>query len=340
MEERNLFDELMSAGAPEGQPQASGMQVELAQGIDIAEVQAAFMREGAMMDAPYKVYQMNSRAGRYYYRVTDAGKVEWYPSVTTILRRTQPTPEHLIKWIADLGYEEAERIKMERAAYGTFMHAQFEKLIISRTYVLDDVRKELSKYIEDNDLPSGFIAYEDELKKDVLSFAQWMIDYDVRPIAVEVALVNPDGGYAGMVDLVCDMKESPKSDARTIAIVDFKSGKKGFHEEYEIQLGLYREMWNVNFKSLPVERIFNFAPKDWRKTPTYTLKEQTDSKSLKKIPYILALAAIEDDSEDKEWMQFVGHIDLDEQRDLTENINKLKLSDVVIARRKEAQDEK
>jgi hypothetical protein len=331
MEERNLFDELMNAGQP--------MEIEVAEGMDVEEMVAMYFDSGAMVEAPYKVYQMNSRAGRYYYRVTPEGKVEWYPSVTTILRRTQPTPEHLIKWIADLGYEEAERIKMERAAYGTFMHAQFEKLIIEKQYILDDVKKELRKYIEDNDLPGTFIAYEDEAKKDVLAFAQWLIDYNVKPLAVEIALVNPEGGYAGMVDLVCEMDEKPGSEKRTVAIVDFKSGKKGFHEEYEIQLGLYRDMWNANFKSMQVERIFNFAPKDWRKAPSYTFKEQTKSRSLKKIPYILALAAIEDSGEDKEWMQFVGHIDLREQKDLKDNIRTLKLSEVVRMRREEAKNE-
>lgn len=337
MEERNLFDELMDAGQPQQAPEP--MEIEIVGGIDVEEMIAQYLDAGAMVEPPYKVYQMNSRAGRYYYRVSDTGKVDWFPSVTTILRRTQPTPEHLIKWIADLGYEEAERIKMERAAYGTFMHAQFEKLIIARTYDLDEVRGKLKQYIEDNDLPSGFIAYEEECKKDVLAFAQWMIDYHVKPLAVEVALVNPEGGYAGMIDLVCEIDEKPGAETRTMAIVDFKSGKKGFHEDYEIQLGLYRDMWNVNFKHLQVERIFNFAPKDWRKSPTYTFKEQTESKSLRKIPYILALAAIEDDSQEKEWMHLHGPISLGDA-DLTENITKLNLSDVIKARKQKKEDEK
>ncbi len=39
--------------------------------------------------------------------------------------------------------------------------------------------------------------------------------------------------------------------------------------------------------------MFNYAPKDWRKAPDYTLKDQTKEISLEKLPHLIALAHIE-----------------------------------------------
>lgn len=301
--------------------------LELLHGMTAEEMMAVFFDKNALVDPNYKVWQLNSNGHRYYYRYDEFGNPEFYPSVTTILAQTMPTPYHLQQWIAEKG-EEAERIKMDRAAYGTFMHAQFEELLINRTYDLDDLKNKLKIYIEDKQLPADFIGYADSLKKDVLSFAQFVIDYDVRPLAVEIALVHPLHKYAGMIDCPCTMKSSPKSDEYISAIVDFKSGKKGFYENCEIQLGMYRDLWNVNFEQYPIERIFNFAPKDWRKKPTYNLKEQTDSPNLKKIPCLLEIAAIEDNKIDNTFTSVNGTINLD-SANLETNIVSMTLSEIV-----------
>lgn len=305
---------------------------ELLPGMTAEEMSALFF-DKAMIKPPYKVWQLNSNGHRYYYRYDEFGEPEFYPSVTTILSQTLPQSPWLVKWIASKGTDEAERYKQERAAYGTFMHAQYERLLINRTYDLDTLKDELKKYIEYSRLPEDFIFYADELKKDMLAFAQFVKDYDVRPIAVEISLVHPKLRYAGMIDLVCTMREKPGSDERITAIVDFKSGRKGFYEGHEIQLGMYRLMWDANFEKYPVERIFNFSPKDWRKRPTYNLKEQTDSMNLAKIPPILELAQIEDKKVSNVFTSISGMINLDEEQDLSENIISLTLSEIVKAKK-------
>ena len=320
--------------------QPVGMPTEIAQGVTVEEMTAMYFAD-ALREPPYKVYQLNSKGYRYYYRFIElpdgTGDVEFYPSVTTILAQTTPTPRHLIEWMSAKGVEEANRYKQERADYGTFMHAQFEDLIINRCYDLDGLFERLKAYIERKQLPADFIYYADDLKKDVLAFAQFVLDYDVRPLAVEIALVHPEKHYAGMIDLPCTMREKPAPDAERIrAIVDFKSGRKGFFEDYEIQLGLYREMWNANFPDAQIERIFNFAPKDWRKKPTYSLKEQTNSPNLAKIPALLDIAAIQDAKRSNDFQCTSGVIELDAAPDLSANVTVLSLAELVQHHRQKA----
>ena len=302
---------------------------EILPGMTVEEMTAMFFDEKTLIEPPYKVWQLNSKGHRYYYRYDDNGNPEFFPSVTTILSQTLPKAPHLIQWIANKGIEEAERYKGERAAYGTFMHAAFEELLINRAYDLDGLKGKLKEYIEVYRLPDDFIYYADDLKKDVLAFAQFVLDYDVRPLAVEIALVHPYYKYAGMIDCPCTMLAKIGSDERINAIVDFKSGRKGFYEESEIQLGMYRDMWNVNFEQFPVTRIFNFSPKDWRKRPSYNLKEQTDSPNIRKIPYLLEIAAIEDEKKDNTFTSVNGMVLLDNAPDLTQNVISLSLAELI-----------
>lgn len=303
---------------------------EIVPGLSVEEMKAIFFDSAALIEPSYRVYQLNSKGHRYYYRYNEDGEPVFYPSVTTILSQTLPKSPFLVSWIADKGEEEAERYKAERAAYGTFMHAQLEELLINRVYDLDSLKQRLKAYIDEKSLPADFIYYADELKKDVLAFAQFVIDYDVRPLAVEIALVSDVHHYAGMIDCPCSMKLSPKKEERINAIVDFKSGRKGFYEECEIQLHLYKMMWEENFPDQPIERLYNFSPKDWRKKPSYNLKDQTDSVNAEKIPALLEIAAIEDSKRENIFTSTSGSINLDEPNlDLTSNIISLTLSELI-----------
>lgn len=312
---------------------------EISPGITSEEMRAMFFDAESLVEPPYRVWQLNSKGHRYYYRFNEAGEPEFYPSVTTILSQTLPMSPFLLKWITDKGLEEAERYKGERAAYGTYMHKAFEELIINRSYDLDSLKTDLCAYIEANRLPGDFIYYADDLKKDILAFAQFVKDYDVRPYAVEIALVHPWRGYAGLIDMPCSMLAKPGSEERINAIVDFKSGRKGFWEENEIQLHLYKDLWNANFENVRIERVFNFAPKDWRKKPTYTLKEQTDSPNAKKIPALLALSQIEDEKRDDVFTFITGRVDLDGECDLSDNYTSMTLAEVVKSRTEESAPE-
>lgn len=308
----------------DGADKAQG--VEVAPGFTIEEMKAVFFDEHALRLPPYRVYRLDSEGYRYYYRFEEGGEAVFYPSVTTLLRKVMPTSPQLIDWMLDNGKEQALEKRDLAAYYGTLMHMEFEKLIISRKYNFDLVPLTMRRFMEGNHLPEGFFNDNvNKLRKDVLSFAQFIKDYNVRPLAIEISLVHPDRRYAGCLDMPCVMTIKGKD---VTAIVDFKSGRKGFWEEHELQLHLYKEMWNYTFPDKPAERVFNFSPKDWRKAPTYNLKDQTGSKAIEKLPALLALARIEDESRPDGLSVIRGEIDLD-NLDTSKVITEMTLAELV-----------
>lgn len=302
--------------------------MEIAPGMTVEEIRALFFNADALREPAYRLFQLNSDGHRYYYRFNDAGEPEFYPSVTTLLKQVMPMAPGLLDWMIANGKDGSVEKRDLAAAYGTFMHIQFETLIINRRYDFDSVPSVLLAYMERENLPEKFYAESlTKIRKDVLAFAQFVKDYSVKPLAIEIGLVHPEFNYAGCIDLPCIMTD-PKTGEQFTAIVDFKSGRKGFFEEHELQLHLYRDMWNVNFPNVPVNRVFNFSPKDWRTKPTYNLKDQTDSVNAKKLPHLLALASIEDSKRDNTLTIVRGVLDLDKGK-ISDNILNLSLAELI-----------
>jgi hypothetical protein len=217
--------------------------------------------------------RVNTGSGRHYYTVTDAG-ITFYASWTTVIKRILGTSEYLVKWIADKGYEESRAYMQERAHYGTIMHIIIGKFLEKGSYRIDAVHSEASMYLFNNKLDVSLAeAWAPELKSDLLAFAQWVADKDVEVIACELPLTYERDRIAGTIDLVCNLTFNKR---RVRAIVDFKSGRKGFFAEHKYQLHGYRMMWNENFPETPIDMVFNWSPKDWTKAPSYNFENQTD----------------------------------------------------------------
>lgn len=309
---------------------------EIYPGMTVEEIRSLYFNADALREPPYRVFQLNTAGYRYYYRFNESGAPEFYPSVTTLLKQVMPTPPALLDWMIANGKDGATEKRDLAAAYGTFMHIQFEQLIINRRYDFDAVPTALYDYMGRENLPEKvFAEWLPKIRKDVLAFAQFVKDYNVKPLAVEIGLVHPEYRFAGCIDLPCVMTDPKKGDSFT-AIVDFKSGRKGFYEEHELQLHLYREMWNANYPETPVARVFNFSPKDWRTKPTYNLKDQTESTNAKKLPYLLALATIEDEKRDNTLTIVRGQLDLDNGK-ISDNVLTLSLAELIKAKT-DAQD--
>ena len=237
----------------------------------------------------------------------------------------------LLDWMLEQGKEQAIEKRDTAAAYGSLMHGQFERLIVNREYDFDAVGEVVAEYLMRENLPEKlFQEWCYELRKDVLAFAQFVKDWNVKPYAIEIGLVHPTQHYAGCIDMPCQLT-NPKTGEVFDAIVDFKSGRKGFYEAHELQ-------WNENYPDKPIERVFNFSPKDWRKEPTYNFKEQTDSKAIDLLPNYLAIAAIKDEQRSREVLVISGQYKLDEGAP-TDNVLRLEIADLIKLRAEEMKPE-
>ena len=329
---------------------------EFAPDITAEQMQAYFFDAKALRVPSYTLYQLNTKGVRYYYTKDDNGEPTFYPSVTTILGEVMPRNVFLEKWKADMGWEKANAYTQERANYGTFLHAQIERLLVARSYDLDTLKAELAKYIEREKLPTDFINYAEDLKKDILSFAQFVIDYDILPLCIEQSLYSKKG-YAGMIDLVCNMrvytkdeeakarekkgekwtdKDEEKYTKRIIAMVDFKSGRKGFYESHVFQLYMYKDMWEEHYPDIPIQSVFNWSPKDWRKAPSYNFECQDDAQNPRIAELLLEQYKLRK-TETKSVTLVKGLIDLSEG--LSENYATLSLEDLVKERSKAEKEE-
>lgn len=195
------------------------------------------------------LYRYDDSGERFYARVVN-GIVLWYPSVTRIIKATSPTPPGLLSWYAKHGVAEASKLRDEAAERGTEMHVLIEQY-------LNGVVIDLSTLPEFQ-------------KKAVLSFHQFVIDHDVRPVHTEKVLYSDEYQYAGACDLICTMTWK-KQQIR--ALIDYKSGTN-LYDDYAVQLGMYWQAAEEHGHI--IDSVFNWSPKDWRKEPTYTLTDQTD----------------------------------------------------------------
>lgn len=332
MPEMPLFPEMEDM---ELEQQINPSVYEIAPGATVEEVKALFFDETALNEAPQQIYRLDRAGHRYYYTFDENGEPDFYPSITTLISQTLPTSEFLIKWIADKGYQRAEEYKNERAKYGSFMHGEYAEMLITRIYDLDRLKARLLGYMEAQNLPFDFIDYADDLRKNMLSLAQFIIDYQVEPLAVEIPLIHPVFRFGATLDLPCWITDREKGE-RVRVILDFKSGKN-FYESNEIQLHAQKEVWNYHFPALKVERVFNWRPKDWRKYPTYHFEEQTNSINAQKLQHILAMAQIEDKKVDNMLTICNGVIDL--QKGIRDNYKVYTLAELVKNKKSERSPE-
>lgn len=307
---------------------------------------------------PVKMYRLDIEGDRVYYYFDEKGEPVFKQSVTSVIARNTPTSPGLIKWYADQGMEAATDHRDTRAAFGTFMHICLEKFLLNGEYDLDRLDEDIDAYAEMERLPADFgRKHSREAKKSILGFAAFCNEHKVKPVAVEISLASKQYQVAGMLDLACEMvvkekgffgekyktgprKGKPKETTEEItirAMVDFKSGKN-FYDDHAMQLEIYRRIWNENFPEYQIDRIFNWAPSDWRSAPTFKLKDQTSVKCIKKVGLILDMNEIDQQDKNRRATIFKGTVRRD--TDFSDNIETVDYRDFVKAKKKESDEKK
>lgn len=283
----------------------------------------------------YKVGRVNFKQGRSYIKITPDGTLaqpfRLYTSLTTSISQSMPTPPQLEDWKFQHGKKEADRLMKVAGHYGTMMHIEIGRFIKEQCYDLDSVNEVVETYTSENNFwDEDCNLWADKLREDILAFVQFYNDYEVVPLGLEYVLLSDKRGFGTPIDLVClltvdekgewgevyksgERKGLPKVTNKRVqkrAIINFKSGRKGFYETHGIQMECERLLWDENFPETPLDIAMNWAPSDWTTTPGYKIKEWQGTTTSEEIEAILKLAEIRyrDKAERAKYMQMTGVI--------------------------------
>lgn len=312
------------------------------------------------------IYRISVNGKRYYYEM-EKGRPVIYASGTTLISDGYPEKTNAMEqWRVKMRVEgkDPDAYANYRAGYGTLMHILYGNFLMGKRIPLSNLASYITG-LKDTKLPTELVNRLiennlEELKKDVLAFAQFVKDYNVRPLSIEMMIRSKKYKVATAIDLVCELdtveegffgevyktsnsktgikKGDPKKSKRTrraIALVDFKSGKKGFFDKHALQLLLNKKMIQENYPDLKIEGIFNFAPKDWRGTPNYSLKDQTENPVLNELEEVFNLGKKRHLKKNKLVKIYSGSLSIDEIEnfDFSKNYSTMELEDYIISQK-------
>lgn len=249
--------------------------------LTFEQVKAQYFDENALEEASEPLFRIDGGGHRYYYHLI-SNKPQFYISVTSLIDATLPKGFGFNQWLKNGTAQETDYRRDSRAAYGTLMHIEIGYYIIDGTYDLNAVDELVEDYARQQGYPELATGWKKELAKDIMAFAAFVDERNVEPLVVEIGLASPQMGIAGCIDLVCELDFNGE---RKRAIVDMKSG--GIWPSHDVQLEAYRRLWGEQYPNKPIDMLFNWTSKDWRKKPSYTLKNQTDRPD--KLDHLISL---------------------------------------------------
>lgn len=261
------------------------------------------------------IYRMTVNGKRVYFEMGPDGEPIIYDGATNLIANGYCDQSGALeKWKAKMRLEgkDPDAYASYRADFGTIMHYLFglyltgARMRLIPSFVRDLVMKSDLR-VSRRRMEEICSSDMNELLDDLLSFAIFCKERNVRPVLIEKMLRLPRLKVASSVDAVVEMDSEPevyevemeagemyktgpnkgkpkmvrkkiRQVRRIFAILDFKSGKN-FYDEYAFQLELYRRMIRENYgKELEISEMYNFAPGDpSSKTVKYRLKRQTDN---------------------------------------------------------------
>lgn len=280
----------------------------------------------------YKVGRINYGNGRSYIRLNEDGALEQpfrlYTSLTTAINSCAPMEQPLLEWYCKWGLAEAKRLLKLSQNYGTLMHQEIGFYLTMNYYDFDTIQERVSAYLsKHNYWQPETDSWAEDLKYDIMAFIAFAQEHEVKPLGIEYVLLS-EKGFGTLIDLVCKMKikekgfwgevyksgerkGEPKETAKVIeitAIINFKSGKHGFYRSNGIQIECERQLWEENFPDVKIDAAMNWAPKEWRTAPDWSLKDWTGEIEQAEVDAMLTLAEIRYASKavNKKYMRIEG----------------------------------
>ncbi len=313
-------------------------KTDLGQDLTIEELRSLYFDEDSLRLPPVRLFRMDTYNKRIYYSSSE-GVHEFFPGVTGFLSKVLPTAPELIAWKVQMG-EGADDYVKERATYGSLMHGQFAPLLINHKYDLDLIMEIIHEYCKQDEIIVDEIAWTRELKKDIIAFAHWMNEFQVKPLLIEAPLCSRKYRIATLIDFFGKMilqvkgfwgevyksgvragqpKESIK-DCEVYVFADFKSRKKAYVTEAdELQLAYGAEMIKENFPEFKDKdiRLFSWHPKDWKTVPGSHFTEHTNKHSIREMELYSELYHMKNDVSKYTRMSYNGVVEVG--KDLTKN---------------------
>lgn len=245
---------------------------------------------------PEVLYRTDKYKDRYYFRKPDIGEPQGFLSMTSFVKKALPTSPYLLKWYQTHG-KDADDMRDERAEYGTLLHIVIVETILAGGGNFDHIRRTFEIEAAASKYNADPLKWGEHGPRDVMAFLCFVVERKVEILAAEYPVFSAKYGVAGLLDFVIRLKWGrSKKSPKVNAILDIKSGRKGFYDAHEAQLHGYKTVWNedpARKEVFPVTHVFNWRPTSWKDVPKYELKNQSESQFADTIEHRLALAKME-----------------------------------------------
>lgn len=280
----------------------------------IEDIKRAPFNESRIIVPDYALRRFEHGNSRFYYRAYPGGKLSEPAISSTSITNFMKEGVGLSRWKMQVGgTSKANQIANEKSFVGDFVHMMIQQYLVGlialtpEFYQLtfEDIRANFEAFAKLKGRPQYLVDdYIEQVDKTMFAFEMFCRDHNVVPILIEHALIDEGRNRGSQLDLYCELDVKEKGDwgevyksgprkgepkityqkNRRFAIIDWKSGMKGFYPNHELQLHINKSIFHANFDAAehPVEYLFNWSPVDFnpraKSGDFYRLKDQTDSK--------------------------------------------------------------
>jgi len=207
------------------------------------------------------LHRYQDRATRWYYQLIDGAPV-LYPSVTSIINKSYPEPDYIIKLKADMGLSKFYQWLNEKAHFGTFIHERLSETLIDGFYDFSKLHSDIDEYTQDHKLNFDNNFWHYDAPKYLHCFFKFFNEVNIEPLAIELPIIYDETitlGYASLIDCVAyiDVKKGKKTE-RKLVLLDWKTGTN-FFPHHELQLQMYAEAFYGTYM-IEADLLMNVIP--------------------------------------------------------------------------------